>query len=122
MWTPQLQFILDLLAGWVNRHQHDVIGYLQAEHRILREQMGARRPRFTDAQRRRLAVVAKKVGRAKRFDIEPIVTPDTLLRWYRKLVAQKYDGSTRRGPGRPTLVGRRCRYHCGTCLVIPYLV
>ncbi len=101
MWTPQLQFVLALLAGWVNRHQHDVIDYLQAENRIFREQLGDRRPRFTDAQRRRLAVAAKKVGRAKLFDIEPIVTPDTLLRWYRKLVAQKYDGSTRRGPGRP---------------------
>jgi transposase InsO family protein len=101
MWTSQLQFVLAALAGWVNRHQHDVIEYLRAENHILREQMGDRRPRFTDAQRRRLAVAAKKVGRAKLFDIEPIVTPDTLLRWYRKLVAQKYDGSTRRGPGRP---------------------
>jgi len=101
MWTSHLQFVLAALAGWVNRHQHGAIEYLRAENRILREQLGDRRLRFTDAQRRRLAVAAKKVGSAKLFDIEPIVTPDTLLRWYRKLVAQKYDGSTRRGPGRP---------------------
>ncbi len=101
MWTPYLQFVLAALVGWVHRYQRNVIVYLQAESRILREQMGDRRLRFTDAQRCRLAVAAKKVGRAKLFGIELIVAPDTLLRWYRKLVAQKYDGSTRRGAGRP---------------------
>ncbi len=41
-----------LLAGWVNRHQQVVIEYLQAENRVLREQLGSKRVRWTDAQRR----------------------------------------------------------------------
>jgi transposase InsO family protein len=81
MWTSHLQFVLAALAGWVNRHQHDVIEYLQAENRILREQMGDRRPRFTDAQRRRLAVAAKKVGRAKLYDIEPVPERRRKISW-----------------------------------------
>ncbi|TMA32595.1 MAG: hypothetical protein E6J87_12470 [Deltaproteobacteria bacterium] len=54
-------------------------------------------------QRRRLARKAKPLGRARLRELSPIVTPDTLLRWYRELVAQKYDGSARRGPGRPRI-------------------
>ena len=101
MLTPRLQFLLVLLAGWVNRRQQDVIDYLRAENRTLREQIGGRQLRFTDAQRRRLAAAAKKVGRGNLFAIEPVVTPDTLLRWYRRLIAQKYDGSGQHRPGRP---------------------
>lgn len=91
------------LSGWVNRHQQSVIEYLQAENRALREQLASRRLRWTDAQRRRLAEKAKTVGRDALGQLGTIVTPDTLLRWYRKLVAAKYDGScVRRGkPGRP---------------------
>jgi putative transposase len=89
------------LAGWVNRSQQDVIEYLRTENQVLREHAGGRRLRFTDAQRRRLAKAAKAVGPGGLFGIGPIVTPDTLLRWYRRLVARKYDGSSCRGPGRP---------------------
>lgn len=96
-----IQFLLFLLAGWVNRHQQQAIDYLKAENVALREQLGGKRPRFTDAQRRRLARAAKELGRARLRDLSPIVTPDTLLRWYRQLVAEKYDGSAKRTPGRP---------------------
>lgn len=89
------------MAGWVNRSQQDVIEYLQAESRLLKEQVGGRRLRFSDAQRRLLALAAKRVGRKGLFGIGTMVTPDTLLRWYRRLVAQKYDGSRARGVGRP---------------------
>src|SRR2546427_11740674 len=88
-----IQFLLFLLVGWVNRQQLDVIEYLKAENRALREQLGGKRLRFTDAQRRRLARKAKRLGRRRLEEISPIVTSDTLLRWYRELVAQKYDGS-----------------------------
>jgi putative transposase len=44
---------------------------------------------------------AKLVGRRVLRDIADIVTPDTLLAWHRKLIAEKYDGSSKRGPGRP---------------------
>jgi putative transposase len=95
------QFLLLLLAGWINRHQQAVFEYLEAENQALREQLGQKRIRWTDAQRRRLAEKAKAVGRSALCRLGTIVTPDTLLRWYRDLVAAKYDGSKARGPGRP---------------------
>ena len=100
-----IQFLLFLLVGWVSRQQQDVIEYLKAENEALLEQLGGKRLRFTDAQRRRLAREAKPLGRRQLCELSPIVTPDTLLRWYRELVAQKYDGSARRGPGRPRIAG-----------------
>ena len=96
-----LQFLLFTIAGWVNRHQQAVIEYLQAENQALREQLGNKRIRWTDTQRRRLAEKAKAIGRAALQKLGTVVTPDTLLRWYRQLVAAKYDGSKQRGPGRP---------------------
>jgi hypothetical protein len=57
--------------------------------------------RFTDQQRRRRTVKAKAVGRKWLFEIDTLVTPDTLLRWRRQLIARKYDGSKTRRPGRP---------------------
>jgi transposase InsO family protein len=85
----------------MHQQQRDVIDYLQEENRVLREQLGRRRLRFTDAQRRRLAAKARTLGRRVLRDLTTIVTPDTLLAWHRTLIAKKYDGSTRRGPGRP---------------------
>ncbi len=61
--TLQLQFLISILAGWLNRGQQDIIEYLQEENRVLREQLGAKRLLFTDVQRRRLAAKAKKIGR-----------------------------------------------------------
>jgi len=96
-----LQFLLMIFAGWVNRHQQDVIEYLQAENRALLEQLGGKRLRFTDQQRRRLAVKAKAVGRKGLFELDTLIAPDTLLRWHRQLIARKYDCSMTRRPGRP---------------------
>ena len=92
-----LQFFLLLLAGWVNRHQEAVIEYLREENRVLRELHGKKRLRFTDDQRRRLAVKGKALGRRVLGEVGSLVTPDTILRWYRKPVAKKYDGSKHRG-------------------------
>jgi hypothetical protein len=78
-----LQMLLLMFAGWVNRHQLDVIEYLQEENRVLKERMGGRRLRFTDAERRRLARKAQALGRKVLNELETLVTPDTLLRWYR---------------------------------------
>ena len=96
-----LRFLILTAAGWVNRHQEDVIDYLREENRILREQLGPRPLRLTDAQRRRLAVRGQKLGRRILAQVAGIVTPDTILRWYRRLIARKYDGSARRRRGRP---------------------
>ena len=95
------QFVVLAFAGWVNRFQQDAIEYLKEENRVLREQLGERRLRFTDDQRRRLAARARALGRDGLKEIADLVTPDTLLRWYTKLIARKYDGSQCRGPGRP---------------------
>ena len=94
-------FILAVLAGWVHREQLKVIEYLQAENRALREKLGNKRLRFTDEQRRRLALTGHALGRKALRELGCIVTPDTILRWYRELIAKKYDGSQQRKMGRP---------------------
>jgi hypothetical protein len=99
-----LRFVLVAFAGWVNQQQREVIDYLQEENRPLREQLGPRRLRFTDDQRRRLAAKAKTLGRRVLREITTIVTPDTLLARHRTLIEQEYDGSARRGPGRPPVM------------------
>jgi transposase InsO family protein len=98
---PPLAFVVLLFAGWVNRQQQAVIDFLLEENRVLRAAHGSRRVRLTDDQRRRLAVKGKVLGRRRLAAIAGIVTPDTILRWYRTLVAKKYDGSHARRPGRP---------------------
>ena len=70
-----------------------VIDYLREENRVLREQLGVRRMRFNDGQRRRLADKAKGLGRRFLAEVATIVTPETLLAWHRKLIAIKYHGS-----------------------------
>ena len=103
--VPQvLQFLVVAVAGWINQQPRDVIDSLQEENRVLREPLGPDRLRFTDAPRRRLAAQAKRLGRRVRRDLHTLVTPDTLLRWHRQLIARKYDGRGRRGPGRPRVM------------------
>ena len=99
-----LQLLLVIFAGWVNRHQLDVIEYLQEENRVLKEHLGGRRIRLTDTERRRLARRAHTLGRKVLNELRTLVTPDTLLRWYREMVACKWDYSHRRGPGRPRVM------------------
>src|SRR5262249_13201906 len=99
---PPLAFVVLLFAGSVNRQQQAVIDYLLEENRVGRAAHGPQRIRLTDDQRRRLATKGKVLGRRRLAGIVGIVTPDTILRWYRKLVAHKYDGSKTRRPGRPT--------------------
>ena len=96
-----LRFVTVALAGWLNQQQQDIIDYLREENKVLREQLGNRRLRLNDEQRRRLAARAKKLGHKVLVEVASIVTPDTLLTWHRKLIARKYDGSQRRSPGRP---------------------
>ena len=98
------RLLLVAVAGWMNQEQQQIIEYLHEENRVLRAQIGGRRLRFDDDQRRRLAARAKMLGRRVLAEVATIVTPETLLRWHRKLIAEKYDGSKRRGPGRPRTV------------------
>ena len=80
-----LQFLVLTMADWLNRQQENLIEYLREESRILREQFGGRRLRLTDSQRRRIAVRGKRLGRRALSRVAGIVTPDTILRCYRKL-------------------------------------
>ena len=96
-----LQYFIATLALWLNRQQQEVIGYLKEENRLLKANLGDRKIHFTDAERRRLAIQAKAVGRKLLGQLETLVTPDTLLRWHRELVAQKWNFVHRRGAGRP---------------------
>ena len=64
--SHSLQLLVFTMAGWLNRQQQDLIDYLREENRILREQLGSRRLRLTDEQRRRLAVRGKTLARKAR--------------------------------------------------------
>jgi len=99
--TTPFQMLIMMFAGWVNEHQRTVIAYLQEENRVLRELHGEKRLRFNNDQRRRLAARGKALGRGVLREIGTLVTPDTILRWHRELIARKYDGSEGRRLGRP---------------------
>src|SRR5512135_675554 len=89
------QFLLLILTGWINRHQQAVLEYLRIENQVLKEKLGKKRILLSDDQWRRLAVKGKILGRKALREIATIVTPDTILRWHRQLVAQKWDYSER---------------------------
>src|SRR5450631_3314037 len=101
--SPLLSFLLKMVSGWVHRHQLIVIEFLQAENRLLEERLHGRRIRFTDSERLP-ARKTKAVGRKALLELDTIVSPDTLLRWHRRLVAQKWNFAERRGAGRPGIM------------------
>ena len=88
------QFLALTFAGWVNRSQQDAIEYLKEENRVLREQLSARRLRFTDDQRRRLAAKAKALRRGNLKEIAELVTLDK--RAHRGKA--RWESATRAGP------------------------
>ncbi len=98
-----LQVLLLTVSGWVNRHQQDVIAYLLEENRVLKKQFKGRSLRLTDDQRRRLAAKAKRLGRQVLNKVATIVTPDTIMRWHRRLIALKWTYVAKR-VGRPGLM------------------
>ena len=100
-----LQYLIATLALWLNRQQQELIDYLKEENRFLKAKLAGRKIQFTDAERRRLAVRAKVIGRKLLNQLDTLVTPDTLLRWHRELVAQKWNFVHRRGRGRPRTQG-----------------
>ncbi|MBD3274649.1 MAG: transposase, partial [Candidatus Marinimicrobia bacterium] len=96
--------LLTMLAGWINRQQTEIIEYLLEENKILREKFGKKRILLNDNQRRRLAVLGRKLGRKTLGQFCTSFSPDTVLRWHRELVARKYDGSRNRSKyGRPKI-------------------
>jgi putative transposase len=99
------QLLVLILTGWLNRQQQAVIDFLLAEVQVLKEAQGKRRIRLSKDQRCLLAIKGKALGRKVLQQISTIVTPDTILRWHRQLVAAKWDYSQRRKnkPGRPSI-------------------
>ena len=91
--------LVTALAGWMNREQQKVLDYLREENRILKEQLSGRRLRLSDRQRRQLAAKGKRIGRRLLDEFATIVTPDTISRWHRQLIAKKF--TNRKGTGRP---------------------
>ena len=98
-----LRTLLLAFTGWVSRHQAEVIEYLIEENRVLKEQMAGKALRLDDDQRRRLAAKAKVLDRKTLERVAAIVTPDTLLRWHRQLIALKWT-YPRTVPGRPCII------------------
>jgi len=98
-----LRLVLLVLTGWLGRREREAIAYLVEENRCLRRQLGTRRLRLTDDDRRRLAARAYRVGRTALRDLATIATPDTLLRWHRQLIAHKWTYAGR--PGRHGVFG-----------------
>ena len=85
-----LRFMLMAFAGWWNDRRQAAVAYLIEENRILRAQLRGRRLRLTDADWCRLARRGQRLGRRLLREIATIVTPDTILRWHRHLIARKW--------------------------------
>jgi putative transposase len=95
------RLVLLAIAGWMNQRQLHAIEYLREENRVLREQLGGRHVRLNDDQRRRLAVKAKAWDESFWRRWPPLSLPRPCWHGIENLIAQKYDGSRQRGPGRP---------------------
>jgi hypothetical protein len=101
-----LQFVMAMMAHAINERMALKLEYLQEEAHVLREVFkettGRKRIPFTDEQRRRLAIRGKALTPDERETCCHLVRPNTILDWFRRLAAQKYDSSKqRRKPGRP---------------------
>ena len=95
--------VLALVSGRVDEELLLRNEYLAAENEILRSKLKKRVP-LTDDERIRLATLGKRLGQSALSDVAAIVTPKTILHWYRRLVQKKYDGSANRGKvGRPRI-------------------
>ena len=99
-----LRLLLLPLVGWLDQRQQAAVAYLIEENRILRGHVWGR-IRLTDEERRRLAVHGHRLGRRRLRDVATIVTPDTILRWHRQLIARKWTYAKRRG-GRPGVLAK----------------
>ena len=96
------QFLFAVFCGWVHQRQTLIIEFQNDQITTMMEALGKKRLLLTDNQRRLLAVKGKAIGRKALLQLTTIVTPDTILGWHRKLVAEKWDYSEKRkSVGRP---------------------
>ena len=95
--------ILAFVTGSVDQELLARAEYLAAENRILKAQLKGRL-KLSDAERATLAEIGHRLGRKILAEVATVARPDTILAWYRKLIARKFDGSkARRSPGRPRI-------------------
>src|SRR6195256_6379524 len=95
--------ILAYVTGTVDQELLAQNEYLVAENRIIKAQLKGRL-KLSDTERGALGEIGHRLGRKVLADVATIARPGTILGWYRKLVARKFDGSkARRGPGRPRI-------------------
>ena len=95
--------LLVYVTGQVNQELLLQNEYLAAENRVLRAHLPARL-RLSDPERRTLAEIGKRVGRKALGKVACVAKPDTILTWYRWLIARKFNGSrSRTYPGRPRI-------------------
>jgi hypothetical protein len=95
--------ILAYITGTVDQELLLRNEYLIGENRILKAQIKARL-RLSDAERTTLAEIAHRLGRQGLKEVAAVAKPETILGWYRKLIANKFDGSkARRTHGRPRI-------------------
>ena len=88
--------LLATLCGVVNDRQQQIIEFQNAQIKSLLKKPGRKRLLLDDDQRRLLAVKAHAIGRKTLLELTTIVTPDSILRWHRELVARKFDSSNKR--------------------------
>ena len=88
IWARMLAYI----TGTVDQELLLRNEYLAAENRILRTQIKGRLL-LSDAEKATLAEIAHRLGRKALEELSAVAKPDTLLAWYRKLIADKFDGS-----------------------------
>ena len=112
------RLVLIAVAGWMNQRHIQTIEYLREENRVLREQLGQRRVRLNDDQRRRLATKAKFLGRRLLAEVATIVTPETLSMANYFVIRMRFTSSVR------LLLSRcsdgeddRCGAEAGLCLI-----
>src|SRR4029077_9018187 len=95
--------LLAYVTGLVNQKLLLQNEYLIAENRILRKHLPARM-RLSDPERSTLAEIGKRLGRTALQQVACVAKPETILAWYRRLIAHKFDGSKlRAAPGRPRI-------------------
>ena len=99
---PWQIILVSPVAGWINRHQQQIIEFQNAQLKEVKAAFHGKRIPFTDRQRGSLGEKAKKLGRQTLKTITTLVTPDTLLRWHREHVAEKWTYK-HKSPGRPAL-------------------
>ena len=83
------QLFFMVLASWVHREQQKIIEFYQTQLEAMMKAQGKKRILLSDDQRRLLAVKGKSLGRKALMELTMIVTPDTIMRWHRTLVAQQ---------------------------------